>query len=502
MGYLPKTLRGVQLNGAAVWGMAAMYVGYWLHYWGGPLSLRFVSMELAGLRWISHLAFCALIAACVLAIAWRRPTERVEEALVNAMQTGALVCGLVGTVLSLSLVMGPSATAALHGAAAAFGAGAFTGVAMGSLLCAWCVLTARLGVRSTLACNICATALGGAAFMACVVAPQTIAFVASVLCPLAGYLCMGRYRKAQPAVPDPPQPCTDAVACGAGLSKTAGAAGEKRRTWLKSLAPILAVAAIFGFSNGFISTSFEVIPESFYLRSCYGVVVGTMLASFLVFLATFILKLDAWQLVFKTTLPLLALGYFLLPSQAFWVVGIGIHAMGYQYFFIVFWSLLGSKQLRRSAAATVSVPLGLVATEAATALGAVVWSAAFSGIDGEGLALLAKTTPLVALFVAVAFERPDLGLTAMQPGTDGMCSMAEDVCRHAVGVLRTGHALSPRESDVCVLLGMGLNRREVAEGLCISLETARTHTSNVYRKLGVHSQRELLALIEQTAATC
>lgn len=55
---------------------------------------------------------------------------------------------------------------------------------------------------------------------------------------------------------------------------------------------------------------------------------------------------------------------------------------------------------------------------------------------------------------------------------------------------------------MCVLLGMGLNRREVAEGLCISLETARTHTSNVYRKLGVHSQRELLALIEQTAATC
>lgn len=161
MGHLPKTLQGVQLNGAAVWGMAAMYVGYWFHYWGGPLSLRFVSMELAGLRWISHLVFCALTAACVLAVAWRRPTERVEETLVSAMQTGALICGLVGTVLSLSLVMGPSTTAALHSTAVAFVAGALTGVTMGSLLCAWCVLTARLGVRSTLACNICATALGG-----------------------------------------------------------------------------------------------------------------------------------------------------------------------------------------------------------------------------------------------------------------------------------------------------------------------------------------------------
>lgn len=502
MGYLPKTLRGVQLNGAAVWGMAAMYVGYWLHYWGGPLSLRFVSMELAGLRWISHLVFCALTAACVLAVAWRRPTERVEEALVSAMQTGALVCGLVGTVLSLSLVMGPSTTAALHGTAVAFVAGALTGVAMGSLLCAWCVLTARLGVRSTLTCNICATALGGAAFMACALAPQTIAFVASILCPLVSYLCMGRYRKTRPIPLDSPQPCLDTVSCSPGLSKTAESPEEKRCSWLKSLAPILAVAAIFGFSNGFISTSFEVIPESFYLRSCHGVIVGTMLASFLVFLATFILKLDAWQLVFKTTLPLLAVGYFLLPSRAFWVVGIGIHAMGYQYFFIVLWSLLGSKQLRRSVAAIVSVPLGLVATEAATALGAVVWSAAFSGIDSEGLALLAKTMPLVALFVAVAFERPGLGLTAMQPGTDGMCNMTEDICRHAVGILRTGHALSPRESDVCVLLGLGLNRREVAENLCISLETARTHTSNVYRKLEVHSQQELLALIEQTAATC
>ena len=57
-------------------------------------------------------------------------------------------------------------------------------------------------------------------------------------------------------------------------------------------------------------------------------------------------------------------------------------------------------------------------------------------------------------------------------------------------------ASSPREHDVCLLLGRGRNRQFVADELGISLETAKTHATNVYRKLGVHSRDELIELLD------
>lgn len=52
--------------------------------------------------------------------------------------------------------------------------------------------------------------------------------------------------------------------------------------------------------------------------------------------------------------------------------------------------------------------------------------------------------------------------------------------------------LSPRESEVLVFLVKGRNAKHISEKLFISESTAKTHISNIYRKVGVHSQQELL----------
>lgn len=59
--------------------------------------------------------------------------------------------------------------------------------------------------------------------------------------------------------------------------------------------------------------------------------------------------------------------------------------------------------------------------------------------------------------------------------------------------------LTERESDVFELAAQGARKDQIAERLFISPATARTHLQRVYRKLGVHSQAELMALAAQVS---
>ena len=49
--------------------------------------------------------------------------------------------------------------------------------------------------------------------------------------------------------------------------------------------------------------------------------------------------------------------------------------------------------------------------------------------------------------------------------------------------------LSERELDVLRLLGSDLDGPEIARQLVVSLNTVRTHTKNIYSKLGVNNRR-------------
>ncbi len=53
--------------------------------------------------------------------------------------------------------------------------------------------------------------------------------------------------------------------------------------------------------------------------------------------------------------------------------------------------------------------------------------------------------------------------------------------------------LSARELEVLQLLAEGLTNQEVAQRLCVTLHTVKSHTLNIYGKLGVHSRRQAAA---------
>jgi DNA-binding NarL/FixJ family response regulator len=55
-------------------------------------------------------------------------------------------------------------------------------------------------------------------------------------------------------------------------------------------------------------------------------------------------------------------------------------------------------------------------------------------------------------------------------------------------------SLSVREHEVLELMVAGLDRREIADRLTISLNTVRTHVKNILARLGVHSSLEAVSL--------
>jgi len=57
----------------------------------------------------------------------------------------------------------------------------------------------------------------------------------------------------------------------------------------------------------------------------------------------------------------------------------------------------------------------------------------------------------------------------------------------------TVHDLTYREKDVLRALAAGLSYKMIADGLCISFETVRSHIKRIYDKLQVHNSAEAVA---------
>ena len=91
---------------------------------------------------------------------------------------------------------------------------------------------------------------------------------------------------------------------------------------------------------------------------------------------------------------------------------------------------------------------------------------------------------------------------AIRSAFDGKMTLsaeAAQVLAHSVAQPQIhGEQLTERERDVLKSMVAGLNNREIAEALVISLGTVKFHISNIFHKLGVDSRVEAVKLaIEQ-----
>lgn len=93
--------------------------------------------------------------------------------------------------------------------------------------------------------------------------------------------------------------------------------------------------------------------------------------------------------------------------------------------------------------------------------------------------------------IASPTTQPDAAL----PEPSAPASLEARLDRH-VEAVSSRCGLTPRETEILELLARGKNRETIARDQHLSKSTVHTHMIHIYQKTGVHSQQELIELIE------
>lgn len=105
---------------------------------------------------------------------------------------------------------------------------------------------------------------------------------------------------------------------------------------------------------------------------------------------------------------------------------------------------------------------------------------------------------LVAMYAFAAFIAALLrGIQSNADTEPSAASPSEMRVEEVLQHLAKEYELSPRETDVFLLLAKGRDRSFIRGELFISDATVKTHIQRIYMKFGVHSKQELITLVER-----
>lgn len=169
--------------------------------------------------------------------------------------------------------------------------------------------------------------------------------------------------------------------------------------------------------------------------------------------------------------------------------------------FVIFGGAWAARVLSRNLGRTVVFALSPMTQSESAVLGVIVFALSLSMV-----CLLTDNLPRTRkLFIyddesgEAAASRTASGPAAYETESEGSTAANAAVANSDKQVrewLRTKHGLTAREIDVALLIARGRSKTFIANELFISENTVRTHSKNVYTKLGIHSREELISLFE------
>lgn len=240
-------------------------------------------------------------------------------------------------------------------------------------------------------------------------------------------------------------------------------------------------------------------------------ILGFLLAFALLLLTAYVLHLNFRRLIYQIGIPFMALAFIVISFNGgivinndtqmtgdLFVIGEILYTAGYFYVFAIIQTLcshLIAGKKPQEAVFFSAVGFLLLAGQAVGYLAGSGGSAL--QVSGTDLCMLAVFALLLGSLILIKGNPiwEDLGdakpAEATLPRKGAFRIACDEVAAEA--------QLTPRETEVFMLLAHGRNLGIVQDQLVISRDTAKSHLRNIYRKLDVHSQQELMNIVDARA---
>jgi DNA-binding CsgD family transcriptional regulator len=354
------------------------------------------------------------------------------------------------------------------------------GACISILKIAWGEMFSRIGLRSGLASMGYALVISVAIFLVTCQLPAALSWllliISSAICPLL--LAQGRH-----------------FAIETNETTTDRQTQPIKWQWTFLVLPVL-VASTCGLSFGM--TANEAILEnvgfnSIAISSAVGQgIVGIVLLLISKFLSP---RLGAAQ-IYAGALIFVIIGYLMLALDMplLWISN-GFTSMGYHafyFFMVVYWGDL-AKRTGRSVVVTYAT--SYFAFQFAHFIGYITDFFVVQRFESEAIVMLTVSIVFV-FFVAALFlyggYNSSVRLWLLNDGIQETPNEVSEACT----AIASRSGLSPREHEILMLLARGRNADYIARVLYIAPSTVKTHIKSIYRKLDIHSQQNLMDIIE------
>lgn len=202
--------------------------------------------------------------------------------------------------------------------------------------------------------------------------------------------------------------------------------------------------------------------------------------------------LDYNHIIYQVDIPILACGFAFVALGGNLFVGFVLCLAGYYAAFVSLW-VLGA-YLTAESPAMVRWLFALVGAvlAAGQALGLIAVDMRLFGLGREDAVVMVVVLLLACLYLSNS-SSPYESWGIVKPAQLSSEPDMADACE----LLAAETRMTKREREILPLLAQGRNRKVIAEQLVLSENTVKTHISNLYAKVHVHSQQELIELVRR-----
>ena len=387
---------------------------------------------------------------------------------------------MVAAGLSLTAGSVVIAISSLAGSLAAFVVGScLGGVAIGLLKIAWGEMFSRMSLRRGLIDIGFSLIASTSIFLILLLFPRAVRLGALIVCspPCSLLAWVGTRRLGEHPTPPPPP----------------GAARAITFNW-----SLLILPALVGMTNGLMSAVLEARQEAGGY-AIFGMSIAELLVGLALLDASRRLsdRFGAAHIYAAALVPIVAgVALASVDTVPVWVSAT-VNELGFAafyFFMIVYW---GDLARRVDWPVVRMYALGYLVFQASQLPGLALGGLA-AGPLGHPLSALLPIAFVLAFFVVVLLVFNDSRSPLHQWLAAGEPAETGDEIPVACSELARRFALTPREHEVLGLLARGRTAAYIGRSLGIAPDTAKTHIRSIYRKADVHTQQELIELIDET----